>query len=225
MPRAVDPSDLPPLLPDAVLARRAALPVKPDAVALVGEIVMLHPMDVAADAAALFAASSGAPYAGSAAYDAEALIWRWMAGGPFADAASLGAWLTGREQVPDTRAFTVRHRASGLPIGAASMIANQPAHLKIELGTIWYTPGAQGTGASREVTELLLAHCFGLGYRRVEWKCDALNVRSRAAARSYGFTFEGIQEAHYINKGRNRDTAWFRMLAAEWDARPRATGS
>jgi len=78
---------------------------------------------------------------------------------------------------------------------------------------------AQVTGSSPEATNLLLAHVFGLGYRRAEWKCDALNEPSRRAALSYGFTFEGIHEAHYIIKDRNRDTAWFRMLDFEWHAR------
>ncbi|HEY4055496.1 MAG TPA: GNAT family protein, partial [Kofleriaceae bacterium] len=83
--------------------------------------------------------------------------------------------------------------------------------------TIWYGPSAQGTGISRAATKLMLGHVFGLGYRRAEWECDALNVASRRAALSYGFLFEGIQDAHYIIKGRNRDTAWFRMLASEWN--------
>jgi RimJ/RimL family protein N-acetyltransferase len=55
-----------------------------------------------------------------------------------------------------------------------------------------------------------------LGYRRVEWKCDALNARSRAAALRLGFTFEGVFRHHMIVKGRNRDTAWFSMLEEEW---------
>jgi len=63
---------------------------------------------------------------------------------------------------------------------------------------------------------LMLRHAFALGYRRVEWKCDALNERSGKAALAMGFTFEGIQQAHLIIKGRNRDTAWFRMLDHEW---------
>jgi RimJ/RimL family protein N-acetyltransferase len=65
----------------------------------------------------------------------------------------------------------------------------------------------------------MLRHAFALGYRRVEWKCDTRNSRSRRAAAAYGFTFEGIQEAHMIVKDRNRDTAWFRMLAHEWPDR------
>ncbi len=95
-------------------------------------------------------------------------------------------------------------------------MANHPEHLKLELGSIWYSPIAQRTGASAEAIRLMLAHAFGLGYRRVEWKCDAQNTRSRRAALTYGFTFEGVQEAHYIVKGRNRDTAWYRMLNHEW---------
>ena len=115
--------------------------------------------------------------------------------------------------------LTVRHL--GIPVGVACLMANRPADLKIELGSIWYGPIAQGTGVAREATQLMLAHAFGLGYRRVEWKCDALNERSRRAALSYGFTFEGIHEAHMIVKGHSRDTAWFRYLVEEWDSRPR----
>ncbi len=97
-------------------------------------------------------------------------------------------------------------------------MSNDPAHLKIELGGIWYSPIAQGTGANTEATWLLLGHAFGLGYRRLEWKCDSLNTRSRRAALRMGFRFEGIQEQHRITKGRNRDTAWFRIVAEEWPA-------
>src|SRR5205085_11593657 len=103
----------------------------------------------------------------------------------------------------------------GVPAGSASFMANRPEDLKIELGSIWYGPIVQGTGVSREATMLMCAHAFGLGYLRVEWKCDARNERSRRSALSYGFTFEGIQQAHMIVKGRNRDTAWFRMLEHE----------
>jgi RimJ/RimL family protein N-acetyltransferase len=206
--------DAPPLLGDDVLARRSALPLKPAAVELEAGRVSLRPLDLAADCDALYAASCGAPFGGKAAFDAEEMIWRWMNSGPFADTAALRAWLAGQDAAPDGRPFAVR--ADGVLVGVANLIANQPAHLKIELGSIWYAPAVQGRGVSRAVTRMLLAHCFALGYRRVEWKCDALNVRSRSAALSYGFVFEGVQQAHYIVKGRNRDTAWFRLLAAEW---------
>lgn len=192
-------------LPPDVLARRATLPRKPAAVVLTGALVELRPLDLDADVDELYVVSHDR--------DVEQL-WRYMSGGPFADAAALRAWLAVQDTAEDGRPFTVR--MAGRRVGVANLIANQPQHLKIELGTIWYGASAQRTGASREATHLLLDHVFGLGYRRAEWKCDALNEPSRRAALSYGFTFEGIQEAHYIIKDRNRDTAWFRMLDHEW---------
>ncbi len=203
-------------LPDDVLARRTMLPVKPAPVTLAGELVEMRPL-ADEDVAPLWAISNGEASAGVAPYDPDERIWRYMSGGPFADPAQLGAWLAPIRNAPDALALTVR--LAGAPVGVACFIANQPQHLKIELGSIWYGPIAQGTGASREATQLMLAHAFGLGYRRVEWKCDALNERSRRAALSYGFRFEGIQDAHYIIKDRNRDTAWFRMLDTDYAAR------
>jgi RimJ/RimL family protein N-acetyltransferase len=205
-----------------VLARRAALPLKPAPFTSEGLLVTLRPLVLATDLDALFAISSGAPSSvGSrrvAAYDADARVWRYMSGGPFADPAALGAWLAPQLAAPDGLPLAVRDRATGALLGVANFVANQPAHLKVELGSIWYGPVAQGTGASAEVTYLMLEHAFALGYRRVEWKCDARNEPSRRAALAYGFTFEGIQDAHYIIKDRNRDTAWFRMLSTEWPA-------
>ena len=178
---------------------------------------MLEPLDLDRDVAALHAVSSGEPFDGQPAYAPDDRIWRYMSAGPFADAAGLRAWLAAQDAAGDGRPFVVR--AGSRPVGVANLIANQPQHLKIELGSIWYGPIAQRTGVSREATELLLAHVFGLGYLRAEWKCDAKNEPSRRAALSYGFQFEGIQDAHYIIKGRRRDTAWFRMLAHEWAGR------
>ena len=110
-------------------------------------------------------------------------------------------------------------------MGVVNLMSNDPLNLKIELGGIWYSPIVQRTGVNTEATWLMLDHAFRLGYRRVEWKCDSLNARSRHAALQMGFRFEGIQEQHRITKGRNRDTAWFRIVAEEWpavDARLRA---
>ena len=224
-PRRVYPARVEPLPPD-VLARRAELPLKPAPVTLEGAIVTLRPLELATDLDGLFAISSGAPVVLGArrvdAYDPDERVWRYMSGGPFADASELGAWLSPQVAAPDALPLAVRDRGTGALIGVACFMANQPAHLKIELGGIWYGPIAQGTGASAEATYLMLEHAFRLGYRRVEWKCNALNHASRRAALAYGFSFEGIQDAHYIIKGRNRDTAWFRMLAGEWpDRAPR----
>jgi RimJ/RimL family protein N-acetyltransferase len=205
-----------PRYPAEVLARRDELPRKPDGVVLTGKLAIVEPLDLDRDVEALHAISNGS---GDSPYDPDERIWRFMSGGPFSDAAGLRAWLAPQVAAEDGQPFVVRARGSGDPQGVACLIANQPLHLKIELGSIWYGAAAQRTGVSREATHLLLAHVFRLGYLRAEWKCDALNAPSRKAALSYGFTFEGIQDAHYIIKDRNRDTAWFRMLDVDYAAR------
>jgi len=209
-----------PRLPAEVLAKRDALAKKPEPVTLTGHLVIVEPLDLESDLDALYAVSNGEPFAlGDRSvedYDPEARVWRYMAAGPFATPDALRAWLEQQTLADDGRPFVVRDAPTGTPVGVANLIANQPHHLKIELGSIWYGPIAQGTGMSREVTYLLLEHVFRLGYRRAEWKCDARNEASRRAALSYGFTFEGVQDAHYIVKGRNRDTAWYRILDHEW---------
>jgi RimJ/RimL family protein N-acetyltransferase len=210
-------------LPDHVLARRAELPRKPDPVTLTGERVILRPFDRDADVERLHLVSCGQALTlrghSVAAYDPDELVWRWMSDGPFASAAALGDWLAAHAERTDVLSFTVHDRVIGSPVGIATFMANSPHDLKIELGNIWYGPIAQRTGASREATRLMCAHAFGLGYRRVEWKCNALNERSRRAALAYGFAYEGTQDAHMIVKGRNRDTAWYRMLDRDWHMR------
>lgn len=213
-------AELPPPLPDDVLSRRTTLPRKPDAVSLSGRYIRLEPLDIVRDVDMLHAVSNGQPIALGArhvdVYDADARIWRFMNAGPFASAGHLADYLQKQQDAPDGRPFTVFDQATGRPVGVVNYLASVPEHLKIELGSIWYSPVAQRTGANTEACYLLLDHAFTLGYRRLEWKCNALNEASRQAALKLGFKFEGIQQAHYIVKNRNRDTAWFRMLAHEW---------
>jgi RimJ/RimL family protein N-acetyltransferase len=207
-------------LVDEVLARRASLPRKVAPVTLEGARVRLAPLDLERDVEPLFARTNGrSANLGSRqvdAYDPDAMIWRYMSGGPFDRPADLATWLRSQVEAPDGLCLTVSDLPSGQPIGVTNFMSNTPQHLKIELGGIWYSPLAQRTGANTEATYLMLRHAFGLGYRRVEWKCDALNERSRSAALRMGFRFEGIQDSHFIVKGRNRDTAWFRILDREW---------
>jgi RimJ/RimL family protein N-acetyltransferase len=99
----------------------------------------------------------------------------------------------------------------------------EPVHKVIEVGSILYTRLLQRTAAATEAMYLMARHIFeDLGYRRYEWKCNALNEPSRSAALRLGFSFEGIFRQHMIVKGLNRDTAWFAMLDSEWPARKRA---
>ena len=211
-----------PQLPEDVLARQTSLPLKPDPVTLTGQFIRLEPLDLARDVDALFRVSNGESLTlGDRrvdAYDADQVIWRYMSGGPFATADALAAWLQAGMDVPNGRSLCVFDVATNQQVGVVNLMSNVPQHLKIELGGIWYSPLVQRTPANTEAAYLMLKHVFDLGYRRAEWKCDALNERSRRAALRIGFQFEGVQDYHYIFKGHSRDTAWFRILDHEWDA-------
>lgn len=211
---------LPPQLPAAVLAKRDLLPDKPTSVTLTGQYVRLEPLVVVRDAQPLFEVSNGnAITLGERsidAYDADALIWRYMFDGPFENMANFATGLQVHVDASNGLCLGVFDLASGRHVGVTNFMNNSPAHLKIELGGIWYSPIIQRTQANTEATYLMLKHAFDLGYRRLEWKCHSHNERSRRAALRMGFKFEGIQESHMIVKGCNRDTAWFRILEAEW---------
>jgi RimJ/RimL family protein N-acetyltransferase len=209
------------MLPQSVLQRRTALSAKPAPVVLSGKLVRLRPLDLETDLIELFAHSNGeAITLGDRhvdAYDPDLLIWRYMSGGPFADTEEMQRFLQPQLSAENGLCLCVVDISSSKPVGVCNYMNNYPEHLKIELGNIWYSPIVQRTGANLEATYLMLRHAFEIGYRRVEWKCDALNERSRHAALRMGFGFEGIQEHHFIIKGRNRDTAWFRILDSEWN--------
>jgi RimJ/RimL family protein N-acetyltransferase len=147
-------------------------------------------------------------------------IWTYMSGyGPFADAAAFSQWVGGRVQLDDPYSYAVID-AAGAAVGIATLMEIRPAMRSIEVGHIVYSPALQRTPLGTEAQYLLARYVFEtLGYRRYEWKCNALNAPSRRAARRYGFVFEGILRQQMIAKGRNRDTAYFSMLDGEWPAR------
>jgi RimJ/RimL family protein N-acetyltransferase len=176
---------------------------------LEGRRISLRPLDPEADVDELYAGSHGDP-------KTEAL-WTYMGYGPFASKDAMLDWLRSCEASADPLFLTVTDNESGARLGMVSFLAIRPAMRVLELGHIWYIPGAQGTGVNTEAVYTMLCESFDRrGYRRVEWKCDAENLRSRRAALRLGFTFEGIFRQHMIVKGRNRDTAWFSLLDHEW---------
>ena len=184
---------------------------RPERVVLEGRHVKIVPLDAAAHAAALYAGSK----------DAE--LWRYLFNGPYSDEAEFRVWLEGREKSEDPLFFTILDRASGVPAGYCSLMRIEPAHRVIEVGNILYLPWLQRTVGATESMYLLARYVFeDLGYRRYEWKCDALNAPSRSAALRLGFTFVGIFRQHLIVKGKNRDTSWYSMLDTEWEDRKRA---
>ena len=147
-------------------------------------------------------------------------VWTYIsAHGPFADEGTFATWLTGRESLKDPYTYTVRD-AAGRAVGFLTLMEIRPAMRVIEVGFIVYSPALQRTPLGTETQYLLARYVFEtLGYRRYEWKCNALNAPSLRAALRYGFVFEGILRQHMIAKGRNRDTAYFSMLDSEWPAR------
>ncbi len=146
--------------------------------------------------------------------------WDYLSYGPFASEAAMAAYVADFASQHDPMAWVVRPLATGVASGWLTLMDIQPKHAAIELGHIWFSPGMQRTRAAREAIFLLLRLAADdLGYRRLLWKCDALNAPSRRAAESLGFTFEGVLRAHYVVKGRRRDTAMFSILSDEWPAR------
>ena len=105
------------------------------------------------------------------------------------------------------------------PLGLTSYLRITPEFGVIEIGHIWFGAPLQRTTAATEAIYLLARHAFDdLGYRRLEWKCNALNAASRRAAERFGFTFEGVFRKHQVVKGRNRDTAWYAITDEDWPA-------
>jgi RimJ/RimL family protein N-acetyltransferase len=150
-------------------------------------------------------------------------IWTYMSAyGPFADAAAFQQWLASREQLVDPYYYTILD-TSGRALGLSTLMEIRPEHRSIEVGHIVYSPALQRTPLATEAQYLLAAYVFDtLGYRRYEWKCNALNAASRQAALRFGFGLEGVLRRHMIAKGRNRDTAYFSMLDSEWPTRKAA---
>ena len=176
---------------------------------LIGRHIRLEPLNPNAHAAELYRASHGS--------DAALRIWDFLPYGPFPDEASFLAWLRGQSASFERVWFTMRPADSGIAAGMATYLDIHPVDGVIEIGGIWFTPELQRTRAATEALFLMLAHAMDdLGYRRMQWRCNSLNVKSRNAARRLGFRFEGIFYNHMIVKGRNRDTAWYSILDDEW---------
>lgn len=149
-------------------------------------------------------------------------LWTYMGYGPFADFAAFSAWIGSRLPLDDPYSYAVVE-PSGRAVGISTLMEIRPAMRVIEVGHIVYAPTLQRTPLATEVQYLLASYAFEtLGYRRYEWKCNALNAASHRAALRYGFRFEGILRQHQIVKGRNRDTAYFSMLDGEWPDRKAA---
>lgn len=168
-------------------------------------VVPAHP-DLAAD---LYAA---------AAADRDGRTWTYLPYGPFASEDEYRQWLGTVCVGDDPLFYAIVEAQTASARGLAAYLNVAPARGSIEIGHVYFSPPLRRTRAATEATYLMMKNAFDLGYRRFEWKCDALNEPSRAAARRFGFSFEGIFRQATVYKGRNRDTAWYSVIDREWPA-------
>lgn len=152
------------------------------------------------------------------ALDAEGRNWTYLPYGPFESFRDFLGWMNENCRGSDPLFHAIIDNTTGKAVGVASYLRITPASGSIEVGHINYSPLLQRTPAATEAMYLMMKRAFELGYRRYEWKCDALNAKSRAAAQRLGLSFEGVFRQATVYKGRNRDTAWYAAIDREWSA-------
>jgi RimJ/RimL family protein N-acetyltransferase len=182
-------------------------PPRPQRAVLAGRYCRLEPLHTGRHATDLHAAIS---------LDREGRMWTYLFSGPFATAEEFTAWLEAREDSLDPLFYAILEAETRRATGLASYLRIDTTHGVMEVGHLAFSPLLQRTRAATEAMYLMMKHAFDLGYRRYEWKCDALNAASRRAAERLGFRFEGIFRQAVVYKGRNRDTAWYSIIDSEW---------
>lgn len=185
-------------------------PARPQHAVLQGRYCRLEPLGARIHAAELHAANS---------QDRVGRMWTYLFSGPFSTLEEYTAWLEARENSTDPLFFAVVDDESGKASGIASYLRIDTTHGVMEVGHLAFSPLLQRTRMATEAMYLMMKQAFELGFRRYEWKCDALNAASRRAASRLGFTFEGIFRQAVVYKGRSRDTAWYSVLDSEWPTR------
>jgi RimJ/RimL family protein N-acetyltransferase len=182
-------------------------PPAPEGALLEGQFVQLERMEPDTHAADLHRAYTG--------HDP---LWDYMPYGPFSSSAAYHRWAKDTASGPDPLFYVLRDKATGHCGGVASYLRITPAAGSIEVGHICIAPEIAQGRVWTEAMFLMMEWAFAAGYRRYEWKCNALNIASRRAAQRLGFSYEGIFRQATVVKGRNRDTAWFAVIDAEWPA-------
>jgi RimJ/RimL family protein N-acetyltransferase len=183
----------------------------PDRIVLTGQYVRVEPVNAAIHGADLYRAAHGP--------GADPELWAYLANGPYDNEGAFLSDLATWETSPDPLFFAIVDPETGRAQGMASLMRIDAANGVGEVGHIWFGPALQRTAGATEAIFLLADYVLTtLGYRRLEWKCNDLNLRSRRAAERYGFTYEGTFRQHFVVKGRNRDTSWYSIIDSEWPA-------
>ena len=175
-----------------------------------GRYCRIEPLDPDAHAGPLFEALS---------QDGEGRLWTYLSVGPFDSLEAYKASLLAHSMGDDPLCYAIVDGRAEAAVGTASYLRIDPRAGSIEVGSITYSPRLQRSAVATEAMYLMMRRVFEeLGYRRYEWKCNALNAASRRAAERLGFTYEGLFRQATVTKGRNRDTAWFSIVDSEWPA-------
>lgn len=181
---------------------------RPGAVILQGRLCQLEPFEPERHLDALFTSICGPD---------DDDIWTYMPEGPFPNAQIFAGGLARAAQHLGWRTMVIRRLQDGALLGMASFMRNRPEHGSTEVGCVAYSHQLQRTTIATEAIYLMCCHVFDdLGYRRFEWKCNNENAASHAAAKRFGFAFEGIFRNDMIVRGKNRDTAWYAMTDGDW---------
>lgn len=189
-------------------------PARPPRTAMRGAYVDIEPLEIERHAPSLFRAQ---------AEDRDGRRWTYLAFEQPATETAYREFLASVAGGDDPLFHAIVDRASGDAVGLCSFLRIEPRNASIEIGHLNFAPRLSRTRGATEAIFLLMRRAFAeLGYRRFEWKCDALNDPSRRAAMRFGFTFEGIFRQATVYKGRNRDTAWYSIVDGEWPALERA---
>lgn len=188
-------------------------PPLPPHAAIDGRWASLEPLDAEKHAASIYRGVS---------LDLEGRNWTYSPAGPFSEWADFAVWLRGISSSEIPMWFAIVDRSRREALGFVSYFEADPSNGVIEIGGVHFTEPLKRTVAATEAMYLMLRTAFDLGYRRCEWRCDALNGPSRAAAERLGFIFEGVFRQHWVYNSRNRDTAWYSMIDSEWAAASQA---
>ena len=184
-----------------------SIPPHPKGISIEGRLVDLKPLNSNKYAKELFLSNS---------LDEKGINWAYLPYGPFDSQVNYTKWIKSFEEGDDPVFFAIISKKLKKAIGIASFLRINPTKGLIEVGHINYSPLLQKTTEATEAMFLMMKWVFDNGYRRYEWKCNALNLKSRRAAQRLGFSYEGVFRQMTINKGRNRDTAWFAIIDKEW---------
>ena len=183
-------------------------PPNPKEISLEGKLVQLVPLKAEKHSFDLFDANTK---------DTEGKNWIYLPYGPFISIKKYSEWIKTVENGNDPVFFAIIRKTDFKAVGVASYLRVKPNSGSIEVGHINYSPLLQNSTEGTEAMYLMMKWVFENGYRRYEWKCNALNIKSRNAAQRLGFSYEGIFRQMLISKGRNRDTAWFAIIDKEWE--------